>query len=163
MAEHNIFAIAENGQASVTLKICDVDGHCGSIEHQIYFGPFMVFSKAERESLGENSPIVLRDIFFGNTGKKCQFELYLAVLNEGSGKIWTRSEEELWWLYQNQDDLKPWRQNGTWEAGYYDGSLTAWHLNWSNFGDGELSLFIGALDKTTNEWALDFGPIKSPQ
>ncbi|OPL17345.1 MAG: hypothetical protein AVO38_01225 [delta proteobacterium ML8_D] len=107
MAEHNLFALSENGEVAITLSICDVDGICGSKEHKVYFGPFSVFSKAQGRDLGNAGAIDIYDWKFGNTGRECQAEIYLAVWNETSGKIWFHyyvgpESESYWGLYENE-------------------------------------------------------------
>ena len=172
MTTHNLFAVAENGWATITLAICDHHGLCTSKEHQVYFGPFSLFEEASREifAVGGEGRILLKNVKEGNTGKKCQTEVFFAIWNESSGKLWFRhlsglqaDSQYVWSLYQNQSDFKIY-QTSTLNAGhYYAASRSALlYDDWSKFGLGNLYLYVGLLDTSTNEWAIDYGPILDP-
>ena len=89
MAEHNIFAVPENGRTSVMLKICDTDGLCASDRPpSLFWTIFCVIGGAEIGKASDGSWFSLKNYFIGNTGKSCQAEVYYLVLNEGSGKLW---------------------------------------------------------------------------
>lgn len=117
MAEHNLFALSENEEVTITLSICDVDGLCGSKEHQVYFGPFSLFGEAHSKW----GTINLLDLKEGNLGNRCQAESFFAIWNEFSGKFWffyPVPDDCEWRLYQSQDDLKPYRTKSI-NTGHY--------------------------------------------
>jgi hypothetical protein len=170
MTTHNLFAVAENGWATITLAICDHHGLCTSKEHQVYFGPFSLFEEARRESFPVGGRILLENIREGNTGKKCQTEVFFAIWNESSGKFWFRhlfdlqaDSQYVWSLYQNQSDFKIYTTSAPNAGHYYAASRVALvYDDWSKFGPGNLYLYVGNLDTSTNEWAIDYGPILDP-
>ncbi len=80
MSTHNLFAIAENGWATITLVICDRSGLCAFKDHRVYFGPFSLFEEASYGIPCEDGYcLLLKNVKEGNTGKECKTETFFAI------------------------------------------------------------------------------------
>jgi hypothetical protein len=83
MTGSDIFAIPWNGDWLIELKICDKSGFCFQSKDNVYFGPFVAFSKAiDLRCYNAKSMIAVFDLMFGNTCiNSPKTKIFLTLLN----------------------------------------------------------------------------------
>lgn len=155
MSEHDVFGIPWNGNHTLSLSICDINGLCGSRDYEIYFGPFELVGPVTKISCYEELCLCLVRFDYaalGNIGiDSGKNSLYLVLNKKGTCDF--ISDTECGWI----DGIKPLRSGLSIPTGSSN-VVSDWVtcISVPSFMNGNLICFIGVIDEESGACQLGF-------